>query len=117
MRQGKVSKKSGDTWLSPMGSRFNNFSPLTLGNHSLFNMVAVNIAGWGYLIKMHSYMMPQLNICRMSQYTIGDNYNPKHSLTKSMVGPLHLAPQHDYLQYMYHVYVMQIGSKPGCYNF
>ena len=36
--------------------------PLTLGNHALFNMVVVNIAGWGYLIKMHSYMMPQLNM-------------------------------------------------------
>ena len=36
--------------------------PLTLGNHALFNMVAVNIAGWGYLINMHSYMMPQFNM-------------------------------------------------------
>ena len=35
---------------------------LSLGNHALFNMVAVNIAGWGYLIKMHSYMMPQLDM-------------------------------------------------------
>ena len=25
-------------------------------------MVAVNIDGWGYLIKMHSYMMPQLDM-------------------------------------------------------
>ena len=36
--------------------------PLSLGNHALFNMVAVNIDGWGYLIKMHSYMMPQLDM-------------------------------------------------------
>ena len=82
----------------------------------LLNLVAVNIVGWGYLIKMHSYMSPQLNICRMSQYTIGDNSNLKHSVTKSMVGPLPLALHHDYLQYMYHVYVMQMGSKPGCYR-
>ena len=52
----------------------------------------------------------------MSRYTIDDNSNPKHSVTKSMVGPLPLAPHHDYLQYMYHVYVMQTGSKPGCYT-
>ena len=38
------------------------FSPLSLGKHVLLNMVTVNIAGWGYLIKMHSYMMPQLNM-------------------------------------------------------
>ena len=47
----------------------------------------------------------------MSQYSIGDNSNPKHNITKSMVGPLPLAPHHDYLQYMYHVYLMQTGSK------
>ena len=58
-------------------------------------------------------MMPQLNIFRMSPYTIGDNSNPKHSVTKSMVGPFPLASHHDYLQYMYHVYVMQTGSKQG----
>ena len=39
------------------------FSPyLTLGNHALFNLVAVNIAGWVHLIKMHIYMMTNL-IC------------------------------------------------------
>ena len=61
-------------------------------------------------------MMPQLNICRMSRYTIGDNSNPKHNVTKSMVGPLHLVPHYDYLQYMYHVYIMQTESKLGCYT-
>ena len=81
----------------------------------LLNLVAVKIAGWGYLIKMHSYMMPQLNICCISRYTIGDNSNPKHSVTKSMVGHFPLALHHDYLQYMYHVYVMQTGSKLWCY--
>ena len=60
-------------------------------------------------------MMSQFNICRMSRYTIGDHSNPKHNITKSMVGPLPLAPHHDYLQYMYHVYLMQAGLKPGYY--
>ena len=104
-----------DTWLFPIGSWFNNPPPLSLGKSCPVQYSCIHIAGWGYLIKMHSYMMPQLNICHMSQYAIGDNFNPKHRVTKSMVGPLPLAPHHDYLQYMYHVYVMQMGSKPGCY--
>ena len=65
------------------------------------NLVTVNIAGWVYFIKKHSYMMSQLNICHMSRYTIGDNSNPKHNITKSMVGPWILALHHDYLQYIY----------------
>ena len=52
----------------------------------------------------------------MSRYTIGDNFYPKHNIIKSMVGPFPLAPHHDHLQYMYHVYLMQTGSKPGCYT-
>ena len=58
-------------------------------------------------------MMPQFNTCRMSRYTIGDNSNPKHNITKLMVGPLPLSPHHDYLQYMYHVYLMHWGQKQG----
>ena len=81
----------------------------------LLNMVAVNIAGWVSLIKMHIYMMPQFITCRRSQYTIDDNSNLKHNITKSMVGPLPLAPHHDYLQYMYHLYLMKMESKPECY--
>ena len=34
-----------------------------------------------------------------------------------MVGPLPLAPHHDYLQYAYHIYIMQAGSKSGCYTY
>ena len=49
----------------------------------------------------------------MSQYTIGDNFNPKHNITKSMVGPLPLALHHDYLQYRYHVYLMHQGQNQG----
>ena len=60
-------------------------------------------------------MMPQFNICRMFRYTIGDHSNMKHNITKSMVGTLPLAPHHDYLQHVYHVYLTQTGSKPGCY--
>ena len=88
---------------------------LFLGIMPLLNLVAVNIAGWVPLIKMHIYMMPQFNTCHMSRYTIGDNSNPKHNITKSMVGPFPLAPHHDYLQYMYHVYLRPTRSKPGCY--
>ena len=58
-------------------------------------------------------MMPQFNTCRMSRYTIGDNSNLKHNITKSMVGPLPLAPYHDYLQYMYHAYLMHRGQNQG----
>ena len=65
---------------------------------------------------MHSDMMPQFNMCRISRYTIGNNSNLKHNTTKSMVGPLPLAPHHDYLQYLYHVYLMQTRSKQGCYT-
>ena len=60
-------------------------------------------------------MMPQFNTCRMSRYTIGENSNPKHNITKSMVGPWPLAPHHDYLQciYIYHVYLMHRGQNWG----
>ena len=60
-------------------------------------------------------MMSQFNICCMSRYTIDDHSNMKHNITKSMVGPFPLAPHHDYLQYMYHVYLMQEGLKLGYY--
>ena len=80
-------------------------------------MVVVNIASWVHLIKMHIYMTPQFNTCRMSRYTIGDNSNPKHNITKSMVGSWPLAPHHDYLQciyiYIYHVYLMHRGQNRG----
>ena len=81
------------------------FPLLILRNHALFNIVAVNIAGWVHLIKMHIYMMPQFNTCRMSRYTIGDNSDPKHNITKSMVGIWPLAPHHDCLQYIYIMYI------------
>ena len=87
-----------------------------LWNHAP-SQFSCNEHSWlGYLIKMHNYMMSQFNIYRMSQYVIGDHSNPKHNITKSMVGPLPLAPHHDYLQYKYHVYLMQAGSKPRSYN-
>ena len=88
---------------------------LSLGIMPLLNLVAVNIASWGYLIKMHSYMMPQLNICRMSRYTIGEIQNMKHNITKSMVWTWPLASNHDYLQYMCDVYLIQLRLKPRYY--
>ena len=57
----------------PMGSRFNIPPPYPYENHAIFNMVAVNIAGWVYLIKMHIYMMTKLNICHIPRYTIGND--------------------------------------------
>ena len=33
-----------------------------------------------------------------------------------MVGPWPLAPHQDYVQYVYHVFLMQAGLKPGYYN-
>ena len=46
----------------------------------------------------------------MSRYTIGDNFYPKYDITKLMVGPLPLAPHHDYLQYMYHANGVKTGG-------
>ena len=105
-REGEQIKQGGDTWLFPTESRFIN-PPLTLGNHAPSQFGCSEHSWLGYLIKMHSYMMPQLNICHMSRYTIGDNSNPKHNITKSMVAPWPLAPHHDYLQYIY-IYIMYI---------
>ena len=56
-------------------------------------------------------MEPQLNICRMSRYTIGDHSNQKHNITKSMVGPWPLAPHQYYLQHMYPMYFNASGVK------
>ena len=77
------------------------FPFLILWNHAPFQISCSEHSWLVYLIKMRVYMMPQFNICRMSRYTIGDHSNPKHNITKSMVGPLPLAPHHDYLQHMY----------------
>ena len=101
----------------PPMAQGSTFPLLILRNHAP-SQFSCNEHSWlGYLIKMHIYMMPQFNICRMSRYTIGDPSNPKHNITKSMVEPWPLAPHQDYLQYMYHVYLMQAGSKPRCYTF
>ena len=68
MRQGKVSEKGGDTWLFPQWDQGLTFPLLILRKiMPFFSMVAVNIAGWVYLIKMHIYMMTKLNICRILQ--------------------------------------------------
>ena len=77
----------------------------------LLNMVAVNIAGLVSLIKMHIYMVPQFNTCRMSGYTISDNSNPKHNITKLMVGIFPLALHHDYLLYIYIMYLIHRGQN------
>ena len=42
--------------------------------------------------------------------------NLKHNITKLMVGPWPLASHQDYLQYMYHVFLMQVALKPGYYT-
>ena len=63
MRQGKVSKTNRVVThgFFPMAQGL-TFPLLILRNHALFNMVAMNIAGWVHLIKMHIYMMTNL-IC------------------------------------------------------
>ena len=45
----------------------------------------------------------------MSRYTIDDNFYLKYDITKLMVGPLHLAPHDDYLQYMSHANGVKTG--------
>ena len=99
---------------SPM-TQCSTFPFLILWNHAPSQFSCSEHSWLGYLIKMHIYMMSQFNICHMSLYTIGDHSNLKHNITKLMVGPLPLAPHHDYLQYMYHVYLTQTRSKPRCY--
>ena len=39
--------------------------------------------------------------------------NPKHNISKSMVGPWPLAPHHDYLQYIHHIHLMQRDQNRG----
>ena len=97
-------------WLNAQHSPF-----LILQNHAPSHFSCREHRWLGYLIKMRVYMMPQLNICPMARYTIGDHSNPKHNITKSMVGIFPLAPHHDCLQYMYDLYLMQTELKLGCY--
>ena len=89
------------------------FPLLILRNHAPSQFSCSEHSWLGYLIKMHIYMMSQFNICRMSRYTIDDHSNPKHNITKSMVGPWPLAPHHDYLQYIHHIHLMQWGQNWG----
>ena len=49
-------------WLNSQHSPF-----LILQNHAPSHFSCCEHSWLGYLIKMHVYMMPQLNICRMSQ--------------------------------------------------
>ena len=35
---------------------------------------------------------------------------------KLIVGLFPLAPHHDWLQYIHHIHLMQVGSKLGCYS-
>ena len=64
MRQGKVGKtyRVMTCIFFPHGFKVEHSPSLSLENPALFNMVAVNIVGWGYLINLHSYMMPQFNM-------------------------------------------------------
>ena len=48
--------------LPPHSSGFNFPPSLPLGNMPLLNLVAANIASWFVELKMHSYMVPQLNM-------------------------------------------------------
>ena len=54
---------------------------LILWNHAPSQFSCSEHSWLGYLIKMRVYMMPQLNICCMSRYTIGDNskYEAQHN--------------------------------------
>ena len=52
----------------------------------LLNLVATIIAGRDHLIKYAYLYDDKLNICRMPQYTIGENLNPKHSITNQWWG-------------------------------
>ena len=89
------------------------FPLLILWNHAPSQFSCSEHSRLGYLIKMHIYTMSQFNICHISQYTISDHSNPKNNITKSMVGPLPLAPHHDYLQHMLACIFNASGSKPG----
>ena len=53
----------------------------------LLNLVAVNVNGWGYLIK-YAYLHDEKTqyVCHMPRYTIGDNLNPKHSIADQWWG-------------------------------
>ena len=105
MKQGKMSKtsKAVTHGFSPM-AQGSSFSLLNLRNQAPSQFSCSEHSWLGYLIKMHIYMMSQFNICRMYRYTISDHSNLNHNIIKSMVGPFPLAPHHDYLQHMYHVY-------------
>ena len=89
------------------------FPFLILWNHAPSQFSRSEHSWLSYLIKMHIYMMSQFNICRMSRHTIGEHSNLKHNITKSMVGIFRLAPHHDYLQYLYHIYLMHQGQNQG----
>ena len=105
MKQGKMSKTNRVVThdFSPM-AQGSSFPLLILMNHAPSQFSCSEHSWLGYLIKMRVYMMPKLNICRMSRYTIGDHSNPNHNITKSMVGLFPLAPHHDY----YNICIMYI---------
>ena len=103
-----------------IGSSFNNFPPYPWDNHALFNMVAVSIAGWVHLIK-DAYLHDDKTwyVCRMPRYTIGDNFNPKHSITNQPINGEALAFSSTPWSFtIYTSYTSNaMGSKPGCDNY
>ena len=107
-----------DTWLFPHGSRFNIPPPYPQEYHSLFNMVAVNIAGWVHLIKMHIYMMAKLNICHILRQTISNDFFHRNitQLNQWWGFCLQLHTTINYNIFIIYI-LMQTRSKPGCYSY
>ena len=50
-----------DIWIFPIGPKGLNTPPLSLGNHASHLIICfIDIAFFGFLIKLHIYMMPKL---------------------------------------------------------
>jgi len=75
------SKQGGDTWIFSHGSRFDIPPPYPCENHAPSQFSFREHSWLGYLIK-DAYLHDEKTqyVCRMPRYTIGDNFNPKHSI-------------------------------------
>ena len=63
-----------DTWILPIGLEV-KYPPLILRKSCPHRIICcIDIAGCGFLIKLHIYMMSKIIMCRLAQNTIDNDF-------------------------------------------
>ena len=103
-----------ETWLFPIGSRFNNSPSLSLGNHALFIIVAPPQLVVGFFINFAYLHDAKTIMCWTARYTIGNDPNHRNITQPNRWWGFCLY-LHTTINYNIHIMylLMQPGSKLG----